>query len=768
MATERVQIEISESGGERVVNVFINIAVQAERAERSVSNFRRLLSALLAPFRALGRVAASTFRGLNSAIRNTTRVARTLVRGLLSIRTALLGLVAGAVLGGVTRITDGFLNLQRRISAFVPDAREGAVILNELFEIAQDARVPTDDVASVFQRLLIIQKDLNRSTPELIGFTESLTKAVKLSGASAAESGAALVQLSQGLASGTLRGDELRSVLEQLPFVARILADELGVGIGGLRELGAQGQITADKIFDTFENRQGEIEERFKRLPITITEAFQQIQNSISRTLGLLLGVSDTYAAIQNTLSRLSRFSDNVTTILSAGDEIDVARLKGIVGNIGTAVLESVKGLFARVRDVVFDSVRAIGTSIAQVAGPLFSSVVQNLGDRITVQVARILENVEFNVANSIDNVGKAIASGLDVIESAGIRIPGLSEFGNEAADTVRGVTTAITFGLREGGGSIVKQAEDRIAEFGDLGDRVVRAFVDLDNSLVASFSGDESPFALFRKGAEAEIGTLLASLGVAEAQIAALSDEIIGKLEEAGIDVGGRGSAKKPTFGIDEFASLVTAQFDLIGDRVVALGAQIGESVGGAIEDIVFEARSASEVFEGLARSISRAVFNAVVTQTVSGIVGGGLTGVLGSLFSSGTAAGSAGVAAVQSARGNVFDGGGSLVAFQRGGIAGGGSPQGFIRDTTIFPLRGGSIGVAGEAGTEIGTPARLGPAGELGVRVQRPSVTVNQTINMRERPNQRGDRLGRRQLAREASAGLSRVGGGSASFAG
>jgi tape measure domain-containing protein len=129
-------------------------------------------------------------------------------------------------------------------------------------------------------------KDLGITQKELTQFTESLNQAIILSGASAVEAQAGLIQFSQGIASGALRGDELRSVLEQLPVVADILAKELNVTRGELRELGAQGAITSDIILKAFANARVELSERFARTVPTISQSFQVLRNAVVKTFG--------------------------------------------------------------------------------------------------------------------------------------------------------------------------------------------------------------------------------------------------------------------------------------------------------------------------------------------------------------------------------------------------------------------------------------------------------------------------------------------------
>ncbi len=120
-----------------------------------------------------------------------------------------------------------------------------------------------------------------------------------MSGATAAEAQNALIQFSQGLASGALRGDELRSVLEQLPYVADVLGKELGVTRGELRKMGTEGKITSEVILKAFKNMRGEISEKFAKTIPTLAQSFVMLKNSMTKTFGEMsanLGITSSFA----------------------------------------------------------------------------------------------------------------------------------------------------------------------------------------------------------------------------------------------------------------------------------------------------------------------------------------------------------------------------------------------------------------------------------------------------------------------------------------
>lgn len=191
-----------------------------------------------------------------------------------------------AAAAAVASLADTYTNLQNRLAGVTGSASEAKDVSETLFDVAQRTRMEWSAVTEVFVRTTGALKGMGYSQSEVIEFTETLSKAVKVSGASATEANAAMLQLSQGLASGTLRGDELRSVLEQLPTVADVIADSLGVTRGELRKMGEEGKISTGDIIKAFQNAKGEIDGQFAKTVPTIGEQFTKLKNIVVKAVG--------------------------------------------------------------------------------------------------------------------------------------------------------------------------------------------------------------------------------------------------------------------------------------------------------------------------------------------------------------------------------------------------------------------------------------------------------------------------------------------------
>lgn len=236
-------------------------------------------------------------------------------RGLRLLQNALFVLGGAGIVSALQRAVDTLTNFENRIRLVTDSTAELNAVQNELFALSNRTRSSFEGSAEVYTRTALSVRELGVSQREVLQFTESLNQAVILSGASAREANAALIQLGQGLASNRLSGDELRSVLEQLPFVADVIARQLGVTRGELRELGREGKITGDIILEAFRNAREEIADRFADTVPTIAQSFTVLNNSLLQTLDRL----DDFTGASSSLARLIIGLANSLDFLVAG-----------------------------------------------------------------------------------------------------------------------------------------------------------------------------------------------------------------------------------------------------------------------------------------------------------------------------------------------------------------------------------------------------------------------------------------------------------------
>jgi tape measure domain-containing protein len=181
-----------------------------------------------------------------------------------------------------------------------------------LFDIAQRSRVSFTELGGTFASIARAGDQLGISQQRLLGVTEAISNAVAISGGSAESAQAALVQLSQGLASGTLRGDELNSVMEQTPRLASALAAGLGITTGELRKMGEAGEITADKVIKALESQASVLSGEVKNSVITLGQAWTQMGNSATKAVGTWDAASGASATLASAMQGLAGAIDSV------------------------------------------------------------------------------------------------------------------------------------------------------------------------------------------------------------------------------------------------------------------------------------------------------------------------------------------------------------------------------------------------------------------------------------------------------------------------
>lgn len=209
-----------------------------------------------------------------------------------------------------------------------------------LFVVAQNSRVGFAGLGDTFAAISRSGQELGLSQTRLLGVTEAIGNAMTISGGSADSMNAALVQLAQGLASGMLRGEELNSVIEQTPRLAKALADGLGVSIGKLREMGAAGQITAEQVIKALESQSAVLKGEVADATLTVGQSFTVLGNAATKAVGefdQVTGASGTLAAaIKGTSDAVSvmgqAFADNETVVLTT---LGVLGGAGVVAGVG-------------------------------------------------------------------------------------------------------------------------------------------------------------------------------------------------------------------------------------------------------------------------------------------------------------------------------------------------------------------------------------------------------------------------------------------------
>lgn len=262
-------------------------------------------------------VTAQGTRQVQRDIQNIGSAASITSRALSFMRSALVAVAGFRILSNLAQQLDLFTELSNRLRLVTNNTRELALVQDALFIVAQKTRADYEGTVVVFQRLAQTTSHLGLTYKQLLELTTTVNQAVALSGASAQSAAAGLRQFAQALASGVLQGDELRSVVENLPVLATLIGKQFGVAGAGLLALNKQtpGIIKLDNILKALTADSTELKKAFAETQFTIGQALTILNNAITFFFGKL---SATTGAGQFLAKLLIQLADNIDKVVLA------------------------------------------------------------------------------------------------------------------------------------------------------------------------------------------------------------------------------------------------------------------------------------------------------------------------------------------------------------------------------------------------------------------------------------------------------------------
>lgn len=249
---------------------------------------------------------------------------------LLNFQVAIQALQAiGNMLGGLIGKADKFVQTMARLSTIGDATKSGQELTDSIMAAATRSRSAFGEMADSVAKLRSQAGEAFGNNDEAIAFAEQLNKLYKIGGASAEQQAAGTLQITQALASGVLRGDEFNSMMENAPMVAQKLAQYLGVGVGELRNMAKEGQLTGDALKNALLSSAVETNNAFASMPMTFSDMVTQIknvamyafqplveawQNFISSTEGQMV-----FQGLQQSLFVIADVATSAFNILAAG-----------------------------------------------------------------------------------------------------------------------------------------------------------------------------------------------------------------------------------------------------------------------------------------------------------------------------------------------------------------------------------------------------------------------------------------------------------------
>lgn len=252
----------------------------------------------------------SSFNRTSQSVNNTERS----MQSLSKVAVALTGYLSASM---VASYSEAWTELNNKLSNSVRASESLVDVTQRVFDISQATRSSLDATATLYARLERGTREYNTSAEDLAKLTSIINQGFIVSGATAQEAENAIIQLSQGIASGVLRGEEFNSVSEQGSRLMVALADSLGVSIGQLRKMAAEGKLTTDVVVKGLLSQGDAIGKEFAKTTRTMSQAFQEAGNNLTKFLGENTTIKSTISAFSDAVITVSKNLDELSSVLT-------------------------------------------------------------------------------------------------------------------------------------------------------------------------------------------------------------------------------------------------------------------------------------------------------------------------------------------------------------------------------------------------------------------------------------------------------------------
>jgi len=250
---------------------------------------------------------------LEASVSRTERSIGSMERTMSSLSGVAKGLLAALSVQQVSAYADAWTELNNKVSNSIRTGETQAEVMQRIFDISQATQSTLNGTATLYSRLERGTRTYNTSAEDLARLTTIINQGFAVSGATAQEAENAIIQLSQGIASGVLRGEEFNSVSEQGSRLMVALADSLGVSIGQLRAMAAEGKLTTDVIVNGLLSQGDAIGKEFANTTVSIAKGLQVAGNNVTKFFGenstvksFAAGFRDSVITASESLSTLS------------------------------------------------------------------------------------------------------------------------------------------------------------------------------------------------------------------------------------------------------------------------------------------------------------------------------------------------------------------------------------------------------------------------------------------------------------------------------
>lgn len=442
---------------------------------------------------AMNRMMGVTNKQMRGIEARTAKMSSNLNR---SFQDSLRGAVAlaGTAIGfqEIQQYADAWTEAGNKIAAAAKSSGVQARSLGELRQGADDARVSLGDYVDLYAKLIRSASGVAKSEQEIATATTIVSKAFKAGGAGAQEQAAGILQLGQALGSGVLQGDELRSLRENAPLIAQAIATEFKTTIAGLKQLGADGKLTSDRVFKAILAAQRPIEAQFNATNATIADGFTRLKNSVTEYIGT---TAEAYGVTQTINGVLAAMAGNIGSVANAAAAAAVilaasfgrgAAIAGVAAlanpfvllaaAVGTAAfaitalwddIVPLQGSFATLGDyatALWDAMSAGAEATNQAVVAAFDTIVSSINTALS-GVGTSIEGVWNAVKTGINAIINSFKTLSDVVVATFETVPAA------IGDAVLSAMNAMVSGVETGINKVISAVNTAIGAINSLGE---------------------------------------------------------------------------------------------------------------------------------------------------------------------------------------------------------------------------------------------------------------------------------------------------------
>ena len=545
---------------------------------------------------------AAAFRaGSTETVSGATAVSSQLdkIKGQLeSLRNVAALALGGSLVGGLARdiaqTAEAYTSLSARVKIATDGNADFKASLDEVYAIAQRTGIGADEVGASFLKLATAGKQLGVSTADALRLTESLSQALVIGGASAQEAASAQLQFAQAIGSGVLQGDELKSLLEASPRLARALADGLGVAVGKLKELGAAGALSSQQVIAALQGQAAALESEFGQLPLTLSRAVANLGTAWQQYLGQVNEARGVTSSIAGAIDAVSKNLDTLVSLLYSAGKAAAALA---VVNLARSWLESASAIGAAANATRAATAATTAHTLAATANAAAvtaqaaatAGAVGSVG-RFAALLSTLKVGALVTVLVNVKELGTALGEGLARLVGYGKGLDDLERSAKAQADATR-LQAQQTAAFAQA----AQQASDKALGLNDASRKLISEFDGLRQK------GETAAEALAKLSKALDLGSVQ---GIVNAGAALDKLGLQGKL--AGDEIRAALSAALDGKDLGVFAANAKAAFDGSTQGARRLAAALDAVADESLRRV---GSSARELASGFSESMARAI---------------------------------------------------------------------------------------------------------------------------------------------------------------